>query len=70
MRKRIQFMLALVIPMYSCQAIKSYERIYLDDQEMQMVNTASKSFNQYVHSIREGAIPTAGTKSSGGCGCN
>ena len=54
----------------SCTVVKPYERVYLNDPEMQMQNPSGKNFEQYVHSIREGAIPSTGTKSSGGCGCN
>jgi hypothetical protein len=54
-----------------CQArLAPYERVYVNDSEMQMGKDASESFGQYVHSIREGAVPAQATKGSGGCGCN
>ena len=53
-----------------CETLKSYERIYVNDPQMQMGNTSPKNFENYVHSIREGAIPAGSAKSSGGCGCN
>jgi predicted phosphatase len=61
--------IALVL-LSSCKAIKPYERVYVDDTEMQMGNTSAKIFEAYIKSIREGATPTSGAKSSGGCGCN
>lgn len=54
----------------SCKTIKPYERIYINDPQMQMGTAAPKNFENYVHSIREGAIPAGSSKSSGGCGCN
>lgn len=60
------FMLAGI----GCQTVKPYQRVYVNDPEMQMGSNSGKRFEGYVESIREGAIPAGGTKSSGGCGCN
>jgi Domain of unknown function (DUF4266) len=54
----------------SCKTVKPYQKIYLNDSEMQFDNSSNKKFEHYVHSIREGSIPVTGSKSSGGCGCN
>jgi Domain of unknown function (DUF4266) len=54
----------------SCKTVKPYQKIYLNDSEMQFDNSSPKKFEKYVHSIREGATPASGSKSSGGCGCN
>ncbi len=59
-----------VVFLVSCQALKPYERVYVDDSEMQLGNTQCKNFEKYTESIREGATPTSGSKASGGCGCN
>lgn len=53
----------------SCVVVKPYEKVYLNDIDMQL-NGQGKNFENYVQSIREGATPTSGAKSSGGCGCN
>lgn len=53
-----------------CVSVASYERQFVSDPEMQMGNDFSKGFNNYIHSIREGAVPAEGVKTSGGCGCN
>lgn len=60
----------LVLVGFSCKAVKPYQRVYLNDPEMQMGSNSGKKFEEYVESIREGDTPAAGTKSSGGCGCN
>ena len=54
----------------SCAPLKPYERVYVDDPEMQMNVTTCKSFEHYIQSIREGALSNGGAKGSGGCGCN
>jgi hypothetical protein len=54
----------------SCAPLKPYERVYVDDPEMQMATTSCKNFEHYVQSIREGATSVGGTKGNGGCGCN
>lgn len=50
--------------------LKPYERVYVDDPEMQLAPGRSLVFQHYVHSIREGAITASAKKGSGGCGCN
>lgn len=62
--------LILMFGEFSCQSVKPYQRVYINDPEMQMGSNAGKKFEEYVESIREGATQAAGTKSSGGCGCN
>jgi Domain of unknown function (DUF4266) len=64
------FFFTVILFLTSCQALKPYERIYVDDSEMQLGNTQCKNFEKYTESIREGATPTSGSKASGGCGCN
>ena len=44
--------------------------MYLNDSEMELGNSGVEQFEDYVHSIREGAAPGGNTKSGGGCGCN
>jgi hypothetical protein len=60
----------IVLLLFSCTSVKSYERVYVNDPEMQMAIDSGKKFTTYVNSIREGATPAGTNKSSGGCGCN
>lgn len=70
MKKSIlSFILCLFI-LSSCKSLKPYERQYVNDPEMQMNSDAGQNFNNYIHSIREGATPAESSKGSGGCGCN
>lgn len=54
----------------SCSTLKPYQKIYVNDSEMQMSLTARHNFENYIQSIREGAISTGSKKGNGGCGCN
>jgi len=54
----------------SCTALKPYERIYVNDPEMQMGSSGSGAFENYVNTIREGSMSAESQKGSGGCGCN
>lgn len=54
----------------SCASLKPHERIYINDPAMQMGLDAGLSFQNYIFTIREGAIPAGTAKGSGGCGCN
>jgi hypothetical protein len=67
---RITAFLIITLAISACASIKPWERVYLNDPQMQLGNNTGKNFSNYVHSIREGSIPGGSTKSSGGCGCN
>ena len=70
MKYKLIFLLLAGLFLSSCETLKPYERVYVNDPLMQMGNSAPKNFENYVHTIREGSIPTGSSKSSGGCGCN
>lgn len=59
-----------VISLMSCQTVKPYQRVYLNDFEMRPGFSGARGFEQYVMTIREGASGGGGVKTSGGCGCN
>ena len=64
-------LLAVSASVTSCKVeLKPYERVYINDQEMQMITRSEIGFQQYVQSIREGAIIPLSKKGKGGCGCN
>lgn len=70
-RYRIVFILSLIsIVLSSCTTLKPYERIYVNDPDMQMGTSSAASFEKYTQTIREGGITADGKKGSGGCGCN
>ncbi|MCC6726922.1 MAG: DUF4266 domain-containing protein [Saprospiraceae bacterium] len=69
-RNKMAILLGFCSLMASCTSLKPYEMVYVKDAEMQMGDEAGKKFENYVQSIREGAMPAASQKASGGCGCN
>lgn len=54
----------------SCQTVKPYQRVYLNDFEMRPGGNGARGFEQYVFTIREGGSGGGSAKTSGGCGCN
>jgi len=60
----------LILLASSCVTLKPYDRVYVNDPDMQMNGDAGKNYENYIHAIREGATPAGSGKSSGGCGCN
>jgi uncharacterized membrane protein len=54
----------------SCTAVKSYHRVYLNDNAMQTGKENIDKLPSSVHSYKEGASGGGRGKTSGGCGCN
>lgn len=64
------FLLGLgALTVTSCVSLKPYERIYVNDPDMQMGADAGQHFGHYIHSIRESGLPAGSQTSGGGCGC-
>ncbi|MGY5352303.1 DUF4266 domain-containing protein [Wenyingzhuangia sp. IMCC45533] len=59
-----------ICALYGCANLEPYERVYVNDPEMQIADDSGQSFQKYVSAVREGATPATSAKSSGGCGCN
>lgn len=66
----LSIMLLATIGLSSCAPLKPYQRVYVNDPEMQMGMISGKGFEKYVQSIREGATDAGASKGDGGCGCN
>ncbi|WP_276370151.1 DUF4266 domain-containing protein [Chryseolinea sp. H1M3-3] len=69
-RKLIVFTGFALLLLSSCKPVKEYQKMYLNDAEMELsmrkVQKTENSFQLY----REGASGGNGGKSGGGCGCN
>lgn len=70
LKLRFVFFGLLFFLMQGCVALKPYQMVYVNDPEMQMGTSVTKSFEDYAQSIREGAATPGSKKASGGCGCN
>ncbi len=55
---------------FSCKPVKAYEKVYLNDPDMELSTKKVDNFEQNAHVYREGASGANGGKSGGGCGCN
>ncbi len=54
----------------SCQSVKPYQRVYLNDYEMINGKRVIGKTEDNMHTYREGATGGGAGKTSGGCGCN
>ena len=68
--KIIVLILFLVISLTSCVAVKEYDKIYLNDEEMQLAIKSMEQFEINFQIYREAASGGNGGKTGGGCGCN
>jgi uncharacterized membrane protein YgcG len=54
----------------SCVTVKSYQKMYLNDSDMELSTRKAEKFEQTFLLYREGSSGANGGKSGGGCGCN
>ena len=60
----------LFIALSSCTSVRGYEKMYLNDSEMELTSKKLEVFEVNFQTYREGASGANGGKSGGGCGCN
>ncbi|MFK5974297.1 MAG: DUF4266 domain-containing protein [Flavobacteriaceae bacterium] len=68
--KKLLLMAFLILFSTSCVAVKEYEKVYINDEEMQLSAKGSERFETNFQIYREGASGANGGKTGGGCGCN
>lgn len=54
----------------SCVPVKGYQKVYLNDEEMNLTNRKIEIFESNFQSYREGAVGGNDGNSGSGCGCN
>jgi hypothetical protein len=54
----------------SCVVVKEYEKVNLNDPDMELSARKADRFETNFHSYREAASGANGGKTGGGCGCN
>jgi hypothetical protein len=54
----------------SCVPVKEYQKMYLNDAEMELAPRRVETTELNFESYREGASGANGGKAGGGCGCN
>ena len=68
--KKVAFLVFVLMATSSCVAVKEYEKVYINDAEMQLSLKGIERFETNFQIYREGAAGANGGKSGGGCGCN
>ena len=68
--KKIITIVFLTIFSTSCVAVKEYEKVYVNDEEMILSAKGSERFETNFQIYREASAGANGGKSGGGCGCN
>ena len=63
------FFLAVIF-MAGCSPVKEYQKMYLNDSEMELAARKIQKFETSFLLYREGASGANGGKTGGGCGCN
>ena len=63
-------MFSTVCLMASCQTVKPYQKVYLNDEDMELKIQETAMFEIYFQTYREAASGANGGKVGGGCGCN
>ena len=66
---RVVILLALLF-IVSCVNVQNFEKMRLNDEDMNLAERDSKKFETTFQTYREGASGANGGKSGGGCGCN
>lgn len=58
------------LSVFGCASVKEYQKMHLNDTEMELAARKSQKFESSFQLYREGAAGANGGKSGGGCGCN
>ena len=53
-----------------CSPVKEYQKMHLNDSEMELATRKAQKFETSFQLYREGASGANGGKNGGGCGCN
>jgi hypothetical protein len=64
------FIVAVLLMFSSCVAVKEYEKVYINAEDMALSARGICKSDISSHIYREGAAGANGGKMGGGCGCN
>jgi hypothetical protein len=73
MKKQLKLFAIIILVatvMSSCMSVKAYQKMYLNDSEMELAAKKIEMFETNYQTYREGASGANGGKVGGGCGCN
>ncbi|HMV08477.1 MAG TPA: DUF4266 domain-containing protein [Cyclobacteriaceae bacterium] len=67
---RAALLAAVACAAISCSPVKEYQKMHLNDSEMELAIRKTQKFENSFQLYREGASGANGGKNGGGCGCN
>ncbi|WP_297797129.1 DUF4266 domain-containing protein [uncultured Eudoraea sp.] len=70
MIRKIVLATCFLVVLSSCVAVKGYEKVNLNDPDMELSEKLCDRNITVFHSYREAAAGANGGKTGGGCGCN
>ncbi|TKS55560.1 DUF4266 domain-containing protein [Mesohalobacter halotolerans] len=70
MIKKISLITLVFLLLTSCVAVKEYEKVKLNDPDMQLSQSDATKMKSTFQSYREASAGANGGKTGGGCGCN
>lgn len=70
MIQKIVFLFLIVLVFQSCNTVKEYEKVAINDPDMKISAKTSERYETAFQVYREAAAGANGGKSGGGCGCN
>ena len=62
--------LGTLLVLGSCTAVKEYQKVYINDPDMELAPNKADRFETNFQVYREAAAGANGGKTGGGCGCN
>lgn len=70
MMQKIVFLFLIVTVLQSCNVVKEYEKVDINDPDMKLSARTSERYETAFQVYREASAGANGGKSGGGCGCN
>jgi hypothetical protein len=70
MKKNFLLVLLMTVFLCACSSVRPYQKMYLNDADMELSARKSQKFEQNFQLYREGGSGANGGKTGGGCGCN
>jgi hypothetical protein len=70
MIQKLVFGMLLALVFQSCNTVKEYEKVSINDPDMVLTARTSERYETTFQVYREAAAGANGGKSGGGCGCN
>jgi len=68
--KALSILFFAALCLQSCVTVKEYEKVNLNDPDMELVAHFCERFETNFQVYREGSSGANGGKAGGGCGCN